>query len=276
MKILMIVNPVTQIPPRTIGGTERIVHALLQEYVRAGHEVTLLAEDHSTPPAGVTFYGTGTYWHQERTLKKVWSHLMRHGGRYDVIHNHGRLLSWIPRMWGRAAKIHTWHFGELQVHQIQRLIRLHPHRFAFASCGAWITERYRHLGGDWVTVPNGLPENLYQGSYDVSPDAPLVIIGRMDPRKGIPDAIRIARSAGKRLIIAGFVGDLPEEKAWFDEHVGRYCDGKEIQFIGAITDGEKQALLGQAAGYLIPLQGIGSVWTRHDRSHGLRDARDRV
>jgi glycosyltransferase involved in cell wall biosynthesis len=255
MRILQVVNPAMPVPPTTVGGAERIVHALVCELVRRGHEVTLLAEDNSKPPAGVEFHGIGTYWHQEDTVRAVWAHLARHGSRYDAIHNHGRLLFHVPRIWGGAAKVHTFHFGELQVPQVRRFLRLRPRRFTFAPCGEWIRDAYRHLGGRWAPVANGLPEDLYRPSTEVGPDAPLVSIGRMDPRKGAPQAIEVARRTGRRLKIAGVVGDQPHEKAWFEEHVLRHCDGRRIEFVGPVDDLGKEALLREAAALILPIQG---------------------
>ena len=255
MKILQIVNPAVPIPPKTMGGAERIVHGLITELHHLGHKVTLLAEDNSEPPDGIEFIGIGTYWHQEDTVRRVWQHLVQHGRRYDAIHNHGRLLYYLPRIWGAAAKVHTFHFGELQERQLRQFLGLRPRRFAFAPCGHWISERYRHFGGSWRPVHNGLPQDLYAPNYAVDDQAPFVCIGRMDPRKGIPQSIEVARRTGRKLIIAGVIGDQPHEKSWFEENVRRHCDGDQIRFIGPVDDKQKQVLLSNAAALLLPIQG---------------------
>ena len=255
MNVLQIVNPAVAIPPKTMGGAERIVHALIVELVRRGHRVTLLGEDTSTPPAEVEFHGIGTYWHQEETVRTVWRHLARHGHRYDAIHNHGRLLFHLPRIWGGASKVHTFHFGELQVPQVRRFLALKPRRFTFAPCGRWIAGKYGSLGGEWRPVHNGLQASKYRARLEVSADAPLVSIGRMDPRKGAPQAIEVARRTGLRLVIAGVIGDQPHEKEWFERKVRRHCDGKRIEFIGPVNDLEKEKLLNEAAALMLPIQG---------------------
>lgn len=255
MKILQIVNPAVPIPPRTMGGAERVVHALIVELLAMGHEVTLLGEDTSTPPAGVEFHGIGTYWHQEGTVRAVWGHLARHGHRYDAIHNHGRLLYHLPRIWGRARKVHTFHFGDLQVRQVRKFLALHPRNTVFAPCGAWIAEKYRSMGGDWQPIHNGLPLEQYRPRFDLPDDAPLVSIGRMDPRKGVPQAIEVAKRTGRKLVIAGVIGDQSHEKAWFEKNVHAQCDGNQIRFIGAVDDAGKQALLSSAAALALPVQG---------------------
>jgi glycosyltransferase involved in cell wall biosynthesis len=238
-----------------MGGTERIVDALVGELIAEGHEVTLLGEDSSSPRSGLRFEGIGTYRTQKSSFKKVWKFLLSNGGDFDVIHNHGRLLFFMPTIWSRVAKVHTFHFGELVVPQVRRFVALKPRNFAFAPCGRWIADQYSGLGGRWTSIPNGIPRDSYRPSFDVTSDAPLVAIGRMDPRKGFPMAIRIARSAGRRLIIAGVVGDLPHEKEWFETNVLRHCDGSEIVYVGPVTDSEKQALLASAAGLILPIQG---------------------
>lgn len=254
MRILQIANPSVSIPPKTVGGVERIVHALIVELQRLGHEVTLMGEDSSQPPEGVAFHGIGTYWHQEETTRQVWRHLISEGSRYDVIHNHGRLKFFLPRIWGRAAKVHTFHIGELLVPNVRQFAALRPRHFAFAPCGRWIEEKFSRIGGRWETVNNGIPAELYRSNFNVAADAPLVIVSRMGPSKGISAAINIALKTRRRLILAGRIGDMPHEQEWFRDNVARYCDGRRITFIGPVTDREKQDLLASAAAVLLPIQ----------------------
>jgi glycosyltransferase involved in cell wall biosynthesis len=255
MRILQIVNPVLPIPPTTMGGTERIVHALILELLKRGHEVTLLGEDNSKLPAAVEFHGIGTYWNQKHACNKVWRHLAKNGSRYDVIHNHGRLLFHLPALWRRTPKVHTFHFGELLLPQLNCFRLLRPRGFAFVPCGHWISEKYNHVGGRWRSIHNGIAADLYTPNYSVASDAPLVSIGRMDPRKGAPQAINVAKASGRRLIIAGVVGDQPHERSWFEKSVLQQCDGVQIQFVGPVDDAQKQTLLTESAGLLLPIQG---------------------
>jgi hypothetical protein len=43
MKIAMISTPFLPVPPRDYGGTELVVHELVEGLVERGHEVTLIA-----------------------------------------------------------------------------------------------------------------------------------------------------------------------------------------------------------------------------------------
>src|SRR5579859_4819173 len=53
MKIAQIAPIVERVPPKKYGGTERVVHALTEELVARGHEVTLFASGDSTSSAKV-------------------------------------------------------------------------------------------------------------------------------------------------------------------------------------------------------------------------------
>jgi glycosyltransferase involved in cell wall biosynthesis len=142
--------------------------------------------------------------------------------------------------------------ADLETRSFRRFLRLRPRNFTFSPCAAWIQEKYKHLSGHWQYVYNGLPKDAY--SFNVRPfanDAPLVIICRIGEGKGVTDAIEIAQKTGRKLIIAGKVGDYPHEKEWFAQKIKKYCDGLNIRFVGEVSDAEKQHLLENAAGLLM-------------------------
>ena len=252
MKILQIVNPTIPLPAETVGGTERIVQYIIEELVKQGHDVTFMGHNDSVLPAGVKLVKIGTYLDRDKTVKKIWRHLLTN--KYDVVHNHGRLLHFLPVVWGNTCKVHTFHMGELDNSGLRQFIKMRPRNFTFAPCGSWIKEKYRHLGGNWQVVNNGLPEHKYTGTKSIANDAPLVIMCRLGATKGVTEAINIAVASRKKLLIAGKVGDYPHEIEWFEKHIQARCDGTHVKFIGTVNDSQKQALLGNAAALLIPVQ----------------------
>jgi len=254
MNILQIVNPVMPIPPKAAGGIERIVYALCMELLQLGHHVTLLAQDDSKLPSDIRFHPIGRYAEYQKTLKAVWKFMVQEGKSYDVIHNHGRLIYFLPRLWGHAAKVETFHGGELVVQNLKRWASLHPTHFTYVPCGDWITQKFGSLGGRWKTVHNGLPKDLYTANMTLADDAPLLIMARLGPAKGFSAAIRIARATGRRLWIAGRIGDYPHEKKWFEESVLKHCDGQQISYIGEIDDVQKQKFISQSAAVLLPVE----------------------
>lgn len=250
MKILQIVNPVIPFPPTTIGGTERIVSYLIDELMKNGHEVTLMAHDESIVPVGVKLIPIGTYNDQKNTVIKIWKHLLVNS--YDVIHNHGRLIYFLPKIWSNVRKIHTFHMAELETKSFHQFSKLKARNLTFSPCGKWIQEKSLHLRGHWSFVNNGLPKNLYSYNCNELTDGFLIIICRMGKTKGVVDAINLAKATKKKLIITGKVGDYPQEKDWFRNEVLSQCDGNEIQFMGEINDKQKNTLLNEAIALIIP------------------------
>src|ERR1700753_1122596 len=201
MKILQILNPVMPFPPTIVGGTERVVKGLVDELVNDGHEVTLLCHNDSVPDIKIKTIGIGTYLDQKNTAKKVWRHLLFN--RYDVIHNHGRLLYFLPEIWSTTRKIHTFHMADLETRSFHRVLNSKPRNLTFSPCARWIQKKYEHLGRDWSYVNNGISKDTYSFNGNLSnSEGPLVIICRMSPGKGVVDAIEIALKANKKLIIA--------------------------------------------------------------------------
>jgi glycosyltransferase involved in cell wall biosynthesis len=113
-----------------------------------------------------------------------------------------------------------------------------------------MTQHVKHIGR-WTMIPNGVSLDAYDFRPSVPPDAPLVFLGRIEEIKGPHLAIEIARRAGRRLIIAGNIPD--EKRGWVDEHVLRYVDGNRVLYIGPVDDKQKNALLGKAAAFLMPI-----------------------
>lgn len=250
MKILQIVNPIIPFPAQTIGGTERIVQYIIEELVKQGHEVTLLAHNDSVAPPTVKFIGIGTYEDQKNTVKKVWKHLLFN--KYDVIHNHGRLIYFLPQIWSNTSKVHTFHMAEIRSKAFFNFFKLKPRRLILAPCAKWIQLKNEDLPGNWHYVNHGIPAEKYVFvNKPIAEDAALIIICRIGFGKGVLDAIEIAKKSNRKLIIAGKGGDNPHEKEWFENVFLKLCDGEQIRYIGQIDDVQKQDLLEKALGLLM-------------------------
>ncbi len=100
-------------------------------------------------------------------------------------------------------------------------------------------------------IPNGVPLDAYTFRPTVAPDAPLVFLGRVEEIKGPHLAIEVARRAARRLIIAGNIPD--EKRNWVETHVMPHVDGDRVRYIGPVDDKQKNALLGNAAAFLMPI-----------------------
>ena len=75
-------------------------------------------------------------------------------------------------------------------------------------------------------------------------------MGRMHPDKGAADAIKIAKKASKKLIMAGIIQD----QEYFDTLVKPHIDGEQIQFLGSIGPEQRDKLLAGALAFLHPIE----------------------
>jgi glycosyltransferase involved in cell wall biosynthesis len=78
-----------------------------------------------------------------------------------------------------------------------------------------------------------------------------VFLGRVEEIKGPHIAIEVAKRAGIPLVIAG---NVPSEyQSWFDSNIGPHIDNRLIHYVGPVDDQQKNALLGSARAFLMPV-----------------------
>jgi glycosyltransferase involved in cell wall biosynthesis len=77
-------------------------------------------------------------------------------------------------------------------------------------------------------------------------------VGRMNPSKGLPEAISIAQRAGIPLRIAAKMRE-PAEQEYFDEVV-RPVLGSNAEYLGELDAAEKYELMGSSLALLSPIQ----------------------
>jgi glycosyltransferase involved in cell wall biosynthesis len=106
---------------------------------------------------------------------------------------------------------------------------------------------------NWVaTVPHGLPLGQISATTSVPDDAYLAFLGRTSPEKGIEEAIEIAYRVGRPLRVAAKVDDA--DSAYFAERVQPLLErGNHVEFVGEISDAQKDEFLGSAAATLFPI-----------------------
>jgi glycosyltransferase involved in cell wall biosynthesis len=88
----------------------------------------------------------------------------------------------------------------------------------------------------------------------VSPDAPLVFLSRLERIKGVHTAIAIAKRAGRPLLIAGNRVDSAGGVAYWESEIQPHLGRDGIEYVGPVNDQEKDALLGTAAAMVVPIE----------------------
>jgi glycosyltransferase involved in cell wall biosynthesis len=107
------------------------------------------------------------------------------------------------------------------------------------------------LSARWIaTVPHGLPADLYSFSPEGA-DGYLAFLGRICPEKRPDRAIEIATRAGVELKIAAKVDKV--DMAYFEDMIRPLLRDPRVEFVGEVSDCEKQAFLAGAMALLFPI-----------------------
>jgi glycosyltransferase involved in cell wall biosynthesis len=252
LRIAQIAPLFESVPPQAYGGTERIVSYLTEELVALGHDVTLFASGDSQTNARLVPVREAALrldpavrdWVPHHVI--LLEHVMRRSAEFDVIHFHTDILHMPFTRRLSAASVTTLH-GRLD------LPDLVPFYGEFADAAVVsISEAQRCPlpAAKWVgNVYHGLPLDLYRpgtgaGGY-------LAFLGRISPEKRPDSAIEIAKRAGLPLKIAAKVDAA--DLAYFERHIEPLLDHPLVEFIGEVSDRDKQEFLANATALLFPI-----------------------
>lgn len=250
MKIAITADPELPVPPRLYGGIERVIDMLARGLVARGHEVTLFSHPDSEVPCTLVPYSGASSGSRADTLRNMLT-ISRSvvGGGFDLVHSFGRIAYLLPLLPLPIPKLMTYQ-REVTPASVAWGHRLSRGTLHFSAISQWMMAGVKHLA-NWHLVYNGVPMHVYDFVPAVADDAPLVFLGRIEPIKGTHLAIEIAQGAGRRLVIAGNIP--PAYQAYFDEQVKPHLDGERISYIGPVDDKQKNALMGTAAAFLMPI-----------------------
>jgi glycosyltransferase involved in cell wall biosynthesis len=240
------------VPPRTYGGTERVVSWLAETMMVLGHDVTLFATADSVTTARLRECAPQALRFEGACAAPLAYHLvalsrvLAEARRFDVIHFHTDLLQFALFRGHPTPCLTTLH-GRLDLPELQAFFAEFPEMPLVSISTA---QRAPLPAGNWLgTVHHGLPETLFrpgrgEGGY-------LAFIGRLSPEKAPDAAIRIGRRAGLPLRIAAKVDRADE--AYFESVVRPLLALPGIEYIGEIGDYEKGEFLGNARALLFPI-----------------------
>lgn len=254
MKILLTADPFIPVPPEQYGGIERVIHMLIDGYAEHGHEVFLLAHKDS--------------YHAKLTGRFDWPHEQPKGIKHlenaltlrkvvkdiepDVIHSFNRLQYLLAIRWATTAFILQCYQRKISVATTSIASRIFPKsRLQFSACGAHM------LNPEW---PHFHRWHVVHNCTDTDRLTPLegqgqehfVFLGRIEPIKGVVEAITLAKKTGITLKIAGNIE--PEHQSFFDQRVLPHIDGEFIQYLGPVDDSQKHALFAGAKAFLMLIQ----------------------
>jgi glycosyltransferase involved in cell wall biosynthesis len=256
MKIAQITSVYISVPPKTHGGTERIVYHLCQHLHRRGHHVELFASGdsrvtctlHAVLPVATQYDPHSTFYLEKEYEARNTYNLYRQAERFDVIHAHWTTLAPYFSTLTAVPTLITYAYIEKELHQY--------YQQHFPRCLPICVSRAQAqmLGDDSLpVVHNGV--DLDEIPFNDQPEDFFMIVGRMTPGKGIAEAIRIAKKAKMKLLIIGHVtSHLPWSEEYFLKDIKPHIDGVRIRYIERMAYHDIVHLMGKARGFLFPLQ----------------------
>jgi glycosyltransferase involved in cell wall biosynthesis len=256
LRIAITADPYIPVPPVYYGGIERMIDILVRGLARRGHSVTLFAHPESRVPADLHPYGVPPHTTPVARARELWqlaSGLIGVAGRTDIVHSFGRLASLLPLLPRRLPKVQSYQRA-IPWRGVSRAARLGGESIVFTGCSSSLYAQAQADGsasGSWRTIFNAVDTTHYTPVEQVSGDAPLMFLGRVQPLKGPHHAIAIARQAGRRLVLAGNLE--PVDLGYFHSEIEPAIDDDQVTYVGPVDDVRKNELLGQAAALLMPI-----------------------
>jgi glycosyltransferase involved in cell wall biosynthesis len=250
MRIAQVAPLWESVPPKLYGGTERIVSYLTEELVRQGHEVTLFASGDSTTVAKLVgvcpeaLRLSHNLINPDAPVASLLEHAFGAGNHFDIIHSHLEVLGFPMARRCQIPVIHTLH-GRLDLAELVPVFQQFTELPLVTISDAQRSPLPWH---HWLgTVYHGLPD-LY--TFHPAPGKYLAFLGRIAPEKRPDHAIQIAKQTGIPLRIAAKVDRANQD--YFEAEIEPLLAHPLIEFVGEITDAEKDQFLGDAYALVAP------------------------
>jgi len=252
MRIAQIAPLYESVPPKTYGGTERVVSYLTEELAKEGHQVTLFASGDSVTSAKL-IAGCPHSLRLDPECKDPIAHHVRmldlvfeHALEFDVMHFHIDYLHYPLSRRQELPHVTTLH-GRLDLPELAPLYK----RFCDVPLISISDAQRAPLPwANWQqTIYHGLPDSLCR--FHPDPGSYLAFLGRVSPEKRLDRAIEIAKRSGNKLRIAAKID--PIDEAYFRETIKPLLDDPCCEFIGEIGETEKDVFLGNASALLFPI-----------------------
>lgn len=250
LKIGVVAPPWVAVPPPVYGGTEHVIDVLARGLTAVGHEVELFATGDST--CGVRrkwlfSEALGTKADQSTEFAHV-REAYRCLSDVDVVHDHTLTGPLWAAHWRPDLPVVTTNHGPFTPE-----MTAHFSAVAEKVAVVAISEAQRrsapsvpvtsviHHGVEIERFPVGAGDGDY-----------LLFLGRMSPDKGAHRAIRVARAAGRRLVIAAKMWE-PAERAYFSEWVEPFLS-HDVIHVGEVGGQRKLDLLAGAGALVNPIR----------------------
>ena len=253
MRIAQVAHLTESVPPKMYGGSERIIAYLTDELVHVGHDVTLFASADSVttarlePVCGDAVRNPETESERMVRLTLLQERVLQLSAQYDIIHAHLDFLAFPLARRCKTPIVTTVH-GRLDLPELQTVYREFSEIPLVSVSDA---QRQPCRWANWkATVHHGLPRDLYR--FNSGKGGYLAFLGRISPEKGPAAAIEVAKRAGPPLRIAAKLDSA--DVTYYEEIIRPLLRDGSIEYVGELTDCEKNTFLGDALALICPFQ----------------------
>jgi glycosyltransferase involved in cell wall biosynthesis len=248
LRIAMISTPFVAVPPRDYGGTELVVHELVEGLLERGHDVTLFATGDSDTRASLRALYSSPQWPPEpyTDLDHVsWALSQVADGDFDIVHAHSPCALALGRLVPSAPLVYTLH--HVREEPLSRYYRRFPEVRFVAISG---DQSRRETG---VASSAVIHHGLDPGRYHVSePEAYVCFVGRFASEKGPHTAIEASLRAGVPIRLAGDVH--PADRKFAEAEVLPLLQEPSVTYLGPVGTDHKATLLAGARALLAPIE----------------------
>ena len=243
MRIAMLAPISWRTPPRAYGPWELVTSLLTEALVARGLDVTLFATADSITAGrleAVVPHGYSEGGLDAKVMEMLHvSNVFERAGEFDLIHNQA---DFVPLAFSRLVDtpmVTTIHgFSSERIVPVFKAYEDRVQYVAISAADRHPTLRYA------ATIHHGI--RLDDFPFDPVGSEDLLFFGRMHPDKGAGEAIRVARTAGRRLVMAGIVQD----EGYYAREVAPFLDGERVTHVGAVGGEQRLCALGGARALL--------------------------
>ncbi len=221
------------VPPFGItGGPEQVAYNLTEELVKLKVDVTLFAPADWVTSAKHIATLPRSLWNmpqlgqmsdqeKQKLITQSQQKVLMHQDRFDLIHLHSQRQA--ASVASQAKKPCL-----LSIHSM-----IEPKDFIkLKQAGIYtitLSETQKGKLDSFATIHNGIP--VGQIAFSTKPGRYLICVARLTPQKGIDRAIKLAQTAGEKLLIIGRIGHEPDRQKYFAEKIKPHLDEK-IEYLG--------------------------------------------
>jgi glycosyltransferase involved in cell wall biosynthesis len=227
-------------PPRHYGPWELFASLLTEGLVAAGHDVTLFATADSITSARLCATSPSGWSEDDAVDPKVaeCTHIadvFERAADFDIIHNG---FDFLPLTYSGLVDIPL--VTTIHGFSSPKIVPVYE-RYDATTTYVAISDADRHQRLHYAaTIHHGIDVDAF--AVHPNPGDDLLFFGRIHPDKGTAHAIEVARSSGRRLVIAGIIQD----ERYFRDQVEPHVDGDQVRYIGPVDGTARAEVLGSA------------------------------